>query len=1138
MIKTTLRRLTLAGVFGLAGGAAAAATILQQPAMSRDQIAFVYGGDLWTVPRAGGRAFRLTTGVGVESAPLFSPDARTIAFTGDYDGNVDVYTVPVAGGVPSRVTFHPGADAAVGWTPDGARILFRSNRTAASRYTQLFSVAAKGGPADAMPLPYAFAGQLSPDGRTVAYTPFAPASGFDFESFVSWGNYRGGRASTIRLTSMPGLDSVQIPQAGGASDFAPVFLGGKVYFLSNRSGASSVFSYDPATQAVAEVWRNTGTDIRSLSTDGQALIFDRLGELFTLQPGGRPEPIRVEVAGDMPDVRPRILKVADEVRSVGASPTGVRVVVEAHGEILTAPAKKGPVRNLTNSPGVMERNPAWSPDGQSVAYFSDESGAYALHVASQTGEGRVRKYDLGSEPAYYFDPLWSPDSKKIAFYDNRLRTYLLDLDTGRVRQVGEPQTHGGYVNQSRDMAWSPDSRWLVYPRNGSNKLNVLHLYSVASGASTPLTDRMGDARHPAFDRSGTHLYFLGSSNTGPTTYRLDMTSNLFTPTHAIYALTLTADAPSPVAPQSDDEKSPAEARKAAEDAADDTPAGQAGETKAAAAAAPKAAVKPVVVKPTRIDLAGAPLESIVRRTVALPIPPRTYSQLSAGKPGVIYFLEQVGAGGGGGGGPELVLNRFTLEDRKVEKLADRVADYELTADGEKLLIATRPAGGGADAAAGAGPRPPSYAFHPAGAPAKAGEGAVSFDQLDVRVDPKAEWAQMYREVFRAQRAYFYDPGFHGADLAAEEKRLQPYADAVLSRSDLNYVFQEALSGISVGHLRGGGGAIPSARRVPGGLLGADYAVRDGRWCLTKIYSGGAWSPDADGPLAQPGVGAKLGDCVLAIDGKPLTAATDIQAPLEGTAGRVITLRLGPASGAGGRDVTVVPIASEYRLRNLDWIETNRRKVDQLSGGKLAYVYLPDTGQGGYTAFNRYFFAQSDKEGAVIDERFNGGGQMADYIIEVLGRRLQSWWAPRYGVVDRTPSHAVLGPKVMIANEVSGSGGDALPWMFKENKLGPVVGKRTWGGLVGIGSYPRLMDGGTVTAPNVGFFNPRGEWEVENYGVAPDYPVEQDPKAVAAGRDPQLETAVALAMERLRAEPPPQPRRPSYPRYPDAVAAAR
>jgi tricorn protease len=1112
--------------------------LLQQPAISHDLIAFCYAGDIWSVPRTGGKATRITTGVGVESAPIFSPDGGTIAFTGDYDGNTDVYTVPAGGGVPHRVTYDPAPDSAVAWSPDGKRIIFRSTRAAASRYTQLYSVSAEGGGAKPLPLPMAYSGQMSPDGTAIAYNPLAPAFSFDFTSYVAWGNYRGGRAGTIWITTLPGLDSAQIPHEA-AADFSPAYLGGKIYFLSGRHGRVGVFAYDPATKTVAEVWHNdTGSDVRTLATDGQTLIFDRLGELYTLQPGGTPQRLAVEVAGDLPDVRPRILDVADEIESVAVSPTGLRAVVEAHGEILTVPLAHGGVRNLTHSPGVMEREPAWSPDGQSVAYFSDESGLYALHVASQTGAradgpAAVRKFKLESEPAYYFAPLWSPDSKKIAFTDNRLMTYVLDVTTGKLSHVGEPDVFGGFTQDDHAMAWSPDSRWLAYQHYDDNHMHVLMLYSTVTGAVTQLTDAMADSTSPAFDRDGKYLYFLASNNDGATQASIDMTSDLYQPTSSVYALALTRTAASPTAPESDDEKTAAEAVAKAKAGEDATPAGQAGEVKAEAKAHPKAEPAPVAVKPTAIDLVGLTTDAIAGRIAALPLPPKPYRDLQTGKPGVLYVLSEdrdrdPDANSPAGGS----LIRWTIEDRKTQTLADHVERYKITADGEKMLVAlAAPHREGAPPPApGASPKP-DWRIAPADKPLKVGDEdtRLKLDKLEVRVDPPAEWRQMYHEVWRIERAYFYDPKTHGYDTYAAERRLEPYLAGLQSRADLNYLFQEMLTGFSVGHLRGTGGAIPDSPKVPGGLLGADYEVRGGRWCFSKIYTGGAWSPDAKAPLAQPGLNVAAGDCLTAVDGAPVSADEDVQKPLEGTAGHAVTLTIAPAGG-GTRDVTVIPVASEAKLRNLDWIESNRRKVAELSAGKLAYVYLPDTGAGGFTSFNRYFFAQTNRSGVIVDERFNAGGQIADYVVEVLGRKLEAYWQPRYGAIDHTPYGAIYGPKVMIANEVSGSGGDALPWLFKHNQLGPLVGKRTWGGLVGIGPIPVLMDGAHVTSPSVAFFAPSGAWEVENHGVDPDYAVEMDPKAVAAGHDPQLEAAVALAIDQLAKSPPAAPRRPAFPDY--------
>ncbi len=1134
-IATYLASTALVGALSLAcqAGAQPAPHILQQPAISKDLIAFSYAGDIWTVPRAGGRATRITTGVGVESTPIFSPDGGTIAFTGEYDGNTDVYTVPSTGGVPHRVTYHPAADAAVGWTPDGKKILFRSNRSAASRYTQIFAVSPQGGTATPLPLPMAYDGRMSPDGAHIAYNTLSPAFQFNFTNYVSWGHYSGGLASTVKITDLKTLETVEAPHEV-AADLSPIWARGKLYFLSARSGSMSVYSYDPASKAVALVYANKGPEIRSLSTDGQTLIFDRLGELYTLEPGGQPKLVSVDVTGDMPDVRARILRVGDQVNNVSISPTGIRAAVEAHGEILTVPVKKGPIRNLTNTPGVMERDPAWSPDGQSIAYFSDESGLYALHVVSQTGEGKARKFPLAAEPAYYFHPIWSPDSKKVAFHDNRLRSYVVDLTTSKMTQLGEPDVWGGFTDQTHGMSWSPDSKWLAWVRYLPNHLHGIMLFSTEKGTSIPVTDPMGDARDPAFDRSGKYLYFLGSNNTGMTAHTLDMTSDLYRPTRSVYALALAAATPSPIAPESDDEKSVAAAREAAKENADKTPAGQAGEAKKDAKDKPTAPPAPMGPKPVTIDLAGLSQDAITNRTVALPIPAGPLSDLQAGKPGTIFFLADGAATDPLATGPNGTLRRFTLEERKVETVADHLAGYEITADGEKVLLATVRAPS-PDAPA-FGPGRPRYSVVPAkphapGAPPpNAEDTTLAFDGLQVRVDPPAEWAQMYREVWRIERAFFYDPNFHGFDTVAAEKKLQPYVAAIQSRSDLNYVFQEMLTGFSVGHLRGNGGAIPAAQRVAGGLLGADYKIEGRNWCIAKIYTAGPWSPDAKAPLAEPGLNIHEGDCITTINGQAIDASMDIQQPLEGTAGKAVVLGL--TGGDKSREVTVIPIANEARLRNLDWIESNRKKVDQLSGGKLAYVYLPDTGAGGFTNFNRYYFAQTDKQGAVIDERFNGGGQMADYIIEVLSRHLQGYWQPRYGQIERTPSASILGPKVMIANEVSGSGGDALPWMFKYNQLGPLVGKRTWGGLVGISAIPPLMDGGSVTSPDVGFFSPKGQWDVENHGVDPDVVVEQDPKAVAAGHDPQLEAAVALAMKKLTPQaPPPRPPFPVYPLKP-------
>jgi tricorn protease len=1107
--------------------------ILQRPALSKDVIAFGYAGDLWTVPRAGGRATRVTTGVGIETSPVFSPDGSTIAFTGEYDGNTDVFTIPVTGGVPFRVTYHPAVDSVVGWSPDGKELLFRSDRAAVSRYTQLFTVPAQGGIAKVLPLPMGYQGQFSPDGSEIAYSPLAPAFGFNYTSFVSWGNYHGGRASTIWITTLPGLESVQIPHEN-ASDFLPVFAGGRIYFLSGRTGPTTIFEYDPATKKVKEALHNTGADIRTLAGEGNTLVYDQLGEIHLFDTAtGQGHVVPIEVDADLPEVRPRIQLVADELERVTISPTGIRTAVEAHGDIFTVAAKHGPTRDITNTPGVMERSPVWSPDGQSIAYFSDESGLYALHVAPQTGNAVaggavVKKFPLASEPAYYFDPTWSPDSKRIAFHDNRLKIWVLDTTTGKLAVVSDQNEFGGFSSPSFELAWSSDSKWLAYERSMSNHLHSIFLYSVDTAKSTQVTSEMADADNPAFDRDGKYLFFTVSTNAGATTDGLDMTSDLYQVTSNIYAAVLSATEASPVAPELSDEK-PANDKDSKKDesakGSDETKAGEKpGEKPAEKASDEKAAAtKPAETpKPIKVDLDG-----ISNRIVALPLPASVYIRLATGLKGSLYFLE-IPQSGRFAGRRGATLSRWTQEDRKTEKLAEHVESAEISADGKKMLLLMLKGKGDDDEEEGGGP--PSWVIVPADVPVKLGDGALSFSDVKLRVEPSAEWAQMYHEVWRIERAYFYDPHFHGADIAADERRFEPYVAAIASRADLNYIFQEMLGALSVGHLRGFGGKIPEAKHVPGGLLGADYEIKNNRYCLTKIYTGGLFNPKIKAPLAQPGLNVNVGDCILAINGQDLTATLDIQQPLEGTAGQVTSLRIGAADGKNAHDISITPVENEGQLRNIDWIESNQKRVDQLSGGKLGYVYLPDTGEGGFTNFNRYYFAQTNKEGAIIDERFNAGGQVADYLVEVMGRHIESYWAPRYGKVEHTPNAGIYGPKVMIANEFSGSGGDALPWLFKREQLGPLVGKRTWGGLVGIGPIPVLMDGGRVTSPSVAFFSPKGDWDVENHGVDPDYVVEQDPKAVSEGHDPQLEKAVALALEELKRHPPSEVQKPAYPQY--------
>ena len=1092
-------------------GAGPALHLVQKPAMNKTDIVFSYAGDLWRISRQGGVATRLTSGSGTETEAALSPDGTTIAFTGEYDGNVDVFTMPVGGGVPKRATYHPDADRVVGWTPDGKRILFRSNRLSFSRYNQLYTVSPDGGLPEVLPLPMATFGAYSPDGKHMVYAPLDGgqfATGFN--NFVAWKRYRGGEASYLWTVNLADLSTEKVPRKD-SNDIYPMWIGDKIYFLSDRNGSMTLFRYDPKSKAVTELIKNTGKDINSASAGPGGIVYEQFGQIHIYDlASGKTSQVPVEISADLPEVRPHFQNVAREIRSARISPSGVRAVFEAHGEILSVPAEKGDIRNLTNTPGAMDRTPAWSPDGRSIAYFSDESGDYALHIKSQNGDGETRKIALPGKAAFYFDPRWSPDSRHIAFNDNQLNVWVVEIAAGKVTKVDSDY----YYDLSADVTWSPDSKWIAYTKYLPNRQHVVSVYSLADGKSTQVTDGMSDARYPAFDRDGQYLYFTASTNYGPTSSGLDMTSDEHEVTRSVYLIVLPNNVVSPLAPESDEEK-PGEARPATEGR-------QRGPNTAAADTPPK---------PVRIDF-----DKLAQRTLALPISARSLRGLEAGKAGVIYLLEtERGGGRGGAFGSGATLSKFDLKTRKLDKLADNVASFDLSANGEKMLLRiVRPTPGAGGRRGGGGPQnaaPPEYVIVSASAPLKAGEGALRLSDVEVNVDPRAEWKQMYRDVWRIERSYFYDPNLHGLNAADSEKEFEKYLDSLSSRADLNYIFHTMLSEITSGHLRGGGGNIPQAKTVPGGLLGADYEIANGRYRIKKIYTGESWNPQLRAPLAQPGINVLEGDYLLAVNGMDLKAEDDISRLLEGTSDKRVVLRIGAdASGSNARDITVVPIANEQQLRNADWIEGNRRRVDKLSGGKLAYVYMPDTGQGGLTSFTRYYFAQVDKQGAIIDERFNAGGQVADYVIDVLNRQLMAWWSPRYGAIYRTPAAAIFGPKVMVINEMAGSGGDCMPWMFRYTKTGTLVGKRTWGGLVGVSQYPVLMDGGTVTAPNFGFFSPAGEWDVENHGVAPDVEVELDPKSVHEGRDPQLERAVSIALQQMEKNPAPVPHRPPFPNY--------
>ncbi|MFQ5927039.1 MAG: PDZ domain-containing protein [Terriglobia bacterium] len=1061
--------------------------LVRQPTVSRTHVVFVFADDLWIVAREGGDARRLTIGVGIESSPVFSPDGSLVAFTGNYDGNTDVFVVAAAGDVPRRLTYHPGADTAAGWTPDGKRVLFRSARNSYSaRFTRLFAVLVGGGFPTAVPLPIAIDGSYSPDGSQIAYVPLPGA-------YQVWKRYRGGMTSAIWLADLSDSSIEKLPREDW-NDFNPMWVGDKIYFLSDRTGRVTLFAYDTKTKQVRRVIRNRGLDIKWAAAGPDVIVYEQFGSLHLYDlASGRTRRLDIRVAGDLASVRPRYVKGAEKIVSAALSPRGKRAVFEARGEILTVPAEKGDIRNLTETSGVAERDPAWSPDGKWIAYFSDESGEYVLHLKEQSGLGETRKINLGNPPSFFYQPVWSPDSKKIAYTDKRLNVWYLEVESGQPVLV-DTNTYDSPF-RSLDPAWSPDSQWLAYTKELRSHLHAVFVYSLETGEKNQVTDGMSDARFAAFDRDAKYLYFTASTDAGPTTGWLDMSSVNRPVTRSVYLVVLPKDEPSPLAPESDEEEVKEEKKEEEKEAAE----GEKGDKE-------KKEKEGVSV---HIDF-----ENIDQRILALPIPARNYTGLVAGKAGTVWLLA----------GPQIpqffgplqqTLHQFDLKTRKTKKILEGISTFVLSQDGEKMLYR----------------KGKQWAIVATAKPPKPGEGTLKLDKMELRVDPRAEWRQMYHEVWRIERDFLYDPGAHGLDLKAAERSYAGYLNNLGSRTDLNYLLAEMLGNLVLGHTFVGGGDTPEVKRVPGGLLGADYVIENGRYRFARVYHGENWNPRLRAPLTQPGVNVQAGEYLLVVNGRAVRGSDNIYRFFENTAGKQVMLKVGPnPDGTEARRVTVVPVRSETSLRHRAWIDGNRRKVEEMSGGRVGYVYLPNTGGGGYTNFNRYYFAQLGKQAMVVDERFNGGGLAADYIVDYMRRPLMNYWTTREGEDFTTPLGSIFGPKVMIINEFAGSGGDALPWYFRRAGVGKLVGKRTWGGLVGIYDYPQLIDGGFVTAPRLAFWNPDGTWDVENHGVTPDIEVEFDPKAWHAGRDPQLEKAVEVVLEELRQKPPPVHKKPAYPNY--------